>query len=236
MVLPINICLLTKTPACRMTELEIYAKAIETQLNRDVAPVWGLGHCIVEALEVCPAGYWPVTVMDQLDEPDALGYHDDLNGQPYANVAMGPDVSVTLSHEVIEMAIDPSGSRTTIGWVDGKQVNFLVEACDPIEDDSCTYTVYVSGAKVKVSDFCYPAYFQSIKVRGSVYCHSGRLDGPRELHKGGYFSYMNPETQEWFQQDLFTGSRSITQLGRLKMVGRNPRATVDAIARARKGT
>ena len=106
-------------------------------------------------LEDLPIGYWPIVIMDDIHESGAAGIHLDRNGQPFALVTASDrlDVwSLTCSHELIEMLVDPFGNRLVAGdspKADQGRAQFLVEACDPSEDAQFAYTV--NG--VVVSDF-----------------------------------------------------------------------------------
>jgi len=92
-----------------LDQLDQVAQALQIQLDRDFTPVWGV-HAQVQALdtgETVPARAWPMTILNQ---PSAgLGVHLDNNGKPFAEIQGGNDWSITASHELLEMLVDPLG-------------------------------------------------------------------------------------------------------------------------------
>lgn len=164
-------------------------RAIGVQLARDVAPIWGL----VPALEFVPsgvhatAGSMRCTVLDTPDVPGAAGYHDEgSDGLPYIKVftfAGDPPLvgatalSVTLSHEIIELALDPAANL----WADGKDgADYAREGCDAPEAEPYE----IDG--VSVSNFVYPAFFDPNAAQGSKFDHLEKLTAPFETPAGGY--------------------------------------------------
>jgi hypothetical protein len=124
-------------------------------------------------------------IVDDLDQPNALGFHDDALGIVYGRVlAQGPDdTSVTLSHECLEELIDPTcGEWRPMGG--GRLV--ALEICDPVEGDSYTQTVTVLGMerRVRLSNFVLPRWFDAVAL--------GALDAmrvlsePFQMDAGGY--------------------------------------------------
>src|SRR2546423_1383963 len=59
------------------------AAALQKQATRDLAPIWTVAATVsgFANLEDVPLGYWPIMVMD--DVQNAAGYHQDENGQPF---------------------------------------------------------------------------------------------------------------------------------------------------------
>ncbi len=140
--------------------------------------------------------------------PDEGGFHSDKHKQPYSKVVASP-VNTTwttdASHEILEMLVDPYGNRMqssiAIEIVDGQihdgtgQFDYLVEACDPCEDNSYAYTI--NG--VTVSDFITPHYYDPLVTPGTRYSFTGAIKGPRQVLPGGYMSWVNLEMDEWQQ-------------------------------------
>lgn len=138
-----------------------FVAAIQIQVARDFYPLWGLQarlNFIAKGGKPNPANWWMV-VADTSDQAGALGYHSlSSAGQPLgyvfakSDLESGSSVSVTLSHEVLEMLADD-------------QINLMVqldqtrlvayENCDPCESDADGYVI--NG--VVVSDFVLPSYF-----------------------------------------------------------------------------
>lgn len=146
------------------------AVALQTQLVRDVGPVWPYGQGAIVRVGSGPDDVGqaevPARILASLpDAPGAIAYHDDAGGYP--DVFLGLDtcsllteVSSALSHEACEMSADPncdqwvtvpSGIALPDGLTAGQQI--ALEVCDPLQD-----RVYTIG-DVTLSDFCLPAYF-----------------------------------------------------------------------------
>ena len=69
------------------------------------------------ALEDMPMGYWPMVVKDDIGY-NAAGIHLDKDNQPYALISASSTLdewSLTASHELGEMLIDPFGNRLVAG-------------------------------------------------------------------------------------------------------------------------
>src|SRR5207302_3465332 len=83
-----------------------------------------------------PASTW---VMSIVDKPvGGLGIHLDQHHHPYAQIKDTGDWSVTASHEMLEMLVDPLGHTFKHGpdidpASDGHNVGYLVEVGDPCE-------------------------------------------------------------------------------------------------------
>jgi len=87
-------------------------------------------------------------------------------------------VSVTASHELFEMVIDPIANL----WAEAtSRTQYGYEMCDPVEED----TFMVDG--IEMSNFLYPSWFEPFKHRrGTKFDHLGKLKKPFSMTKGGY--------------------------------------------------
>jgi len=136
---------------------------------------------------------WIVDIVDSLDEPGALGYHAD-DGHPYIRVlAQGPDTSITLSHEFLELLGDPTCDR----WVkrpDGSRV--AVEVCDPVEGDHYPVLAEVAGEgrTVEVSNYVLGAWFDPHGT--APFDRLGKLSAPFEMTTGGYMVVLSQDGNE----------------------------------------
>jgi hypothetical protein len=135
--------------------------------------------------------------------------------------------SLTASHEMIEMLVDPFGNRMVAGdspKPDQGRVQFLVEACDPSENATFAYTV--NG--ILVSDFYSPRYFDPVAAPGVRYSFTGALQEPRQVLQGGYLSWLDVASGEWWQETWFGGSGpSFRNLGRLTAENGSFRSQID---------
>jgi hypothetical protein len=138
--------------------------------------------------------------------------------------------SLTASHEAIEMLVDPFGNRMIAGdspKEDQGRVTFLVEPCDPSEDASFAYTV--NG--VLVSDFYTPHFFDPVEASGIRYSYTGAVTRPREVLKGGYLSWLEPESNHFWQEIFFDGSNepSFRDIGPLTEKDESLRTQIDRL-------
>src|SRR5262245_13067116 len=126
-----HVALVVEKSKVKPSEVARVAAALQRQVTRDFAPIWQVKATVDSfvRLEDVPIGYWPVIVMDNVE--DAAGYHDDEDGQPFALVEFERDWPLTASHEVLEMLADPFGRRMVAGEYARRsqgRVTFLVWA------------------------------------------------------------------------------------------------------------
>ena len=208
-----HIALVSRTRHVALSEAAHVAAALQKQIVRDAAPIWGLeaSLSVFASLRDVPIGYWPILIVDDIHDPNAAGFHIDRQGQPFVLVEYGPSWSLTASHESLEMLIDPSGNRQVSGpspSPDQGEVNFLVEICDPSADAQFAYSV--DG--VLLSDFCTPSYFAHAAA-GDRYSFTGAITQPLQVLKNGYLSWHEPRSNSWFQQQFFGSSPRLISLG-----------------------
>jgi hypothetical protein len=178
--------------------------AIATQIQVDVAPAWDRAPATVtfyNNASAVPAGAYGVAIVNTIqDQPQGvLGYHAEDWGlvatQPeFANgaqVLTGDwSVSSTLSHEVLEMFVDPNCNL----WANNGQGSvYSLEVCDPVE--APTYTV--NG--VSVSNFVTPSWFDPLAPATAQFDKLGQVTAPFTIAAGGYMTYAKAgnEQQQW---------------------------------------
>jgi len=198
----INLALVSQTQRVTPTEIKEVAAAVGRQLSRDLAPIWHVRASIdpFYRLEDVPPTYWPILVRDDLPDTGIIGMHLDRRHQPFALVNLSPTWSMTVSHEALEMVVDPWGNRLVPGGSPAQGqglVEFLVEVCDPVGGIENSYTI--NG--YPVSDFYTPHYFDPVASDSVRYSYTGQLARPRSLLQGGYVSWREPESQIWWQWD-----------------------------------
>jgi hypothetical protein len=177
--------------------------ALQKQASRDLGPIWDVSATVdpFDSLGSVPVGTWPIVIGGKVP-PGAGGFHTDNNGQPISLVRASRDINTlcqTCSHEMIEMLVDPFGSRFIAGdspMPDQGRVNFLVEACDPSEAPEFGYTVN----NLLVSDFYTPQYFDPVRSTGVRYSFTGAITEPRQVLQGGYLSWQDPVSKHFFQE------------------------------------
>jgi hypothetical protein len=211
-----QVALVSQTDNISSDDLSMVSAALQKQVTRDVGPVWNIDATVdsFASLDDVPLGYWHVIIEDTIPF-DAQGIHlNEDSGQPYALVAYSDDWSLTTSHEVIEMLVDPSGNRTVASNSpdpDQGRVLILVEACDPSEGSQFGYSV--NG--VLVSDFYTPQFFDPVAVDGVRYSFTGALTEPRQVLDGGYLSWWDPQTKHVFQLFVNGDQQTIEDRGPL---------------------
>lgn len=169
--------------------LEAIAEALTIQIERDLAPAWG-----ITPVPVTVGGNGEaIHFFDTAQSADDDGYHEvDPNGRPYAHVTAafafrhgsgwldGHDaLSATASHEALEMLIDPTAMDYSFN---GERTLWAHEVSDPVQEN--LYSIPVRRQKVPVSDFVLPAFFNAWS--SGPFDHLGVLDSSFSLAKGGY--------------------------------------------------
>ena len=238
-----HVALVSDTPAVSFTDVSSVSAALQKQVTRDFGPLWGVSATVdpFQNLESVPVDYWPVIVKDDISQPGAAGYHTDNNGQPFSLVQADGSWALTASHECLEMLADPFGNRTIAGaappQASGKakklaRVLYLVEVCDPCEDDSLTY----QSNGIAVSDFITPHYYEPSAALGMRYSFGGHIKAPHQVLNGGYVSFGDPTTNQWYQVVVNNRKATTRSLGILNTSGKSIRETIDReVQRLTKG-
>ena len=226
-----HIALVSKTNKIKSGELQQVAAALQKQATRDLGPIWGI-EATVDAftkLKDVPTGYWPIIIREKIDDPSAAGYHSDRYRQPFALVKHDDGWPLTCSHEMCEMLVDPFGSRmVSSGSIKQGQgrVSYLVEVCDPSEDDSFAYSV--NG--IMLSDFYTPHYFDPVTAASIRYSFTGCITKPKQVLKGGYLSWLDPATGKWWQATFFGTQLRVDDItGKMDMLEGSLRSRIDRI-------
>jgi hypothetical protein len=201
------------------------ARAVELQIADHVGPVWGVEATVTpyRRIDDAPDHACPVLVSDRFDFP-SHGVHLDFGMRPLALIKPGDDVSVAISHEILEILVDSNGERTVAApSVKPGQgpVEYLVEICDPPEHESYEHD------GVDVSDFCTPYYYEALPRPGVAYSHTRAITRPLEVLYKGYLSWRDPADGVWWQQRRFDGDDGFTRLGPLDATGTGLRPLID---------
>ena len=180
-----------------------------------------------------PAGSWWLSVLDSSDQAGALGYHDVTNeGLPLGKVFAGTDlehgyqVSVTFSHELLEILVDPEINRCVfLQRKDGSGLIVAYESCDAVEADELGYQI--DG--VQVSDFVTPKWF--MPGFPGPYDFLDRCERPLQLLAGGYISVYDVSRGGGWQQ--VTADQALDLLEEPEVLARS---TARATARPQPGS
>ena len=158
--------------------------ALQKCYDRHFLPVWGFPVKLYNTRKAKPTD-WQFIYMDDADDAKGtFGYHDlTIHGQPVSFVFLRTvlenreTVSLTASHELFEMVIDPIANL----WAEKGGTEFAYEMCDAVEED----VFLVDG--LEMSNFVYPAWFEPFKhPRRTKFDHLGLLKSPFSMTKGGY--------------------------------------------------
>jgi len=164
--------------------------ALQEYVDQHFAPVWHTPVKIIDGKHGVRAqpGHWQLVFLKKNDQEQGikglLGFHDlTEHGQPLAKVFVDEvernheQVSVTASHELGEMLVDP--------WIHmgvrGPDENswYAYETSDAVEVGP---TVDVRG--LPMSNFVYPEWFGAFP--GPKFDHRGQCTRPFEIMEGGF--------------------------------------------------
>jgi hypothetical protein len=217
-----HVAIISLTREIPMRSILQATAAVQKQITRDFTPFWGLTATVdaFEDLDSVPSDYHHVVLFTDPDELTAeleprIGdryaseliddfERDQLSGlhlntftrQPFALVQASDSWSVSLSHEIIEMIIDPFGNRLIAAahpFDPDVRVKYLLEICDP-----CQAMWYpVNG--VPVSDFYTPRYLDPVGVDSSRYSFTGAIERPQQILDEGYVSWIDPADSGLYQ-------------------------------------
>ena len=166
--------------------------ALQRQVTRDFEPAWGIGATIVyaEEGEKYPDAY-RINIRATAKEEDKgyLGYHFSDNGYPVATIFAEEDlkddktISDTLSHEVLEMLVDPACNLYAHRPAGGRRPprGYFFEVCDAVQ----AHKYKIGGHPV--CNFVYPEWFEhTLKEGRRRFDHLEKLKEPFEVLEGCY--------------------------------------------------
>jgi hypothetical protein len=159
---------------------------MQVYVDEHIVPRWATPATLQKSTDYIK-GAWALVFLDNADVAGALAYHDlTADGLPLSKVfvktttANGELVSVSASHELVEMLVDPAINMMSTGPLNSRLV-YSYEAADPVEAESFA----VNG--IQMSNFVYPSYFEAFRKTGSVkFDEMGLITKPFEILTGGY--------------------------------------------------
>lgn len=184
--------------------------AVAAQVSNHVNPAWSLSGITVNyasSPQQVSKDAWALALLDDPDQADALGYHEEdagiISGKVFARPSLqngskaftGPyAISTTLSHEVLEVLMDPFTTEWCLAGVDSRNNGTFVakEVCDPVE--SQFYVVKVGQTSVNVSDFVIPAWFDP-QTKSPYTNILKTVTKPFAMAKGGYMVLWDKKGQ-----------------------------------------
>jgi hypothetical protein len=204
----IKIAFINESTDVSDAEVAPVVTALQRQVREHFAPAWGVDADLrfVPRGQQPHAGEWWLVILDNADQAGALGYHDVTSeglplGKVFARTTRmdGGEWTVTASHELLEMLGDPEINLTVFVQNSGHSGRlYAYEVCDACEDDSFGYTI----DQVLVSDFVYPAWFESFRKSHSTrFDYQNQIAKPLELLTGGYIGYFDVSAGSGWQQE-----------------------------------
>ena len=152
----------------------------------------------------------------------AIGGKGSAIGKAFAgtDLQIGQSWTVTASHEFLEMLGDPDIDLTV--FVQDSNTSgtlYAYEVCDACEADQ--YGYQIDG--VLVSDFVYPAWFESFRSAGSTqFDKQNQITQPLQLLAGGYIGVFDVTAGTGWQQRQPQGA-ALASLQRPRLGSRRER-------------
>jgi hypothetical protein len=180
-------------------EISAAIAAVQTQVALDFIPAWG---------SPAPTTYRLVFLDEDPSVPGALGYHDLEGDVPVSYILCktakddGVSVSSVLSHEVLEMIVDPITTRVIMEDAvgDGKTFTlYMAEVCDAVEQDLYT----ING--VQVSNFVLPAWFDPENKTGPFDFRKKLTKALQLLPGGSYIAFLQGNSPTGWNQKQARG-------------------------------
>jgi len=224
------IAVLNKSTLVANNDVSEMTQAVHEQVRMDAAPHWDRAPAAIVFYtdpDLVPADAHGITIVDAIqDQPKGvLGFHTEgPGGKIWGVVAAKPaldhggrattgdwSVSSLLSHEVLEMFVDPNCNL----WADdAKGSVYSLEVCDPVE--APTYTV----RGISVCNFVTPAWFDPRARATAQFDKLGELSAAFSIARGGYVVYESAgEVHQQFGHD-FPDWRKKAKSGQLARGGR----------------
>jgi hypothetical protein len=190
-----QVAIVNASTVCSDEEVATITAALQHQVDHDFRPTWGIAAELTAVPKDTPppADAWVLAILDDSDQARALGYHDLTPellpaGKVFAksDQEFGAAVSVTASHELLEMLGDPFVNTSALDPKTGRLCAY--ESSDAVEADELGYEI--DG--VLVSDFVLPQYFDPEHAgKGKPLSFKGNVDEPFSLAKGGYMNFLD---------------------------------------------
>jgi len=202
----IRIAIINSSTVVKDDEVMRAMPALQKQISRDFVPHWGVDAelSFVHNNRQRAKAQWWLVIVDNSDQASVLGYHEMTSeGLPMGTVFAGRDKlvgahwTVTASHELLEMLVDPAINLSAFVQTDANAGTFFAyEVCDPCQSESYAYEI----DRVLVSNFLYPEWFESFLKGGTRFDHSGKIKAALELLPGGFISVLKiPSGLGWYQ-------------------------------------
>jgi hypothetical protein len=209
--------------------------ALQQQVRADFAPVWGTDADLtfIARGQGPPSDVWWLVLVDTADAANAGGYHDlTSEGLPLGKVFVkteqdgGYHWTAAASRELLEMLGDPDLNLWAFPRPDYKADRlYAYETCDACAADELGYPI--DGTLV--SDFLYPAWFESFRVRGPAqFDRQRRIERPFQILRGGCALVYDVQTGTGYHQ-LFGDEAAAGPHQRPRVGSRHERRTTERL-------
>jgi hypothetical protein len=199
-----RVAVLNHTTLLPEDEIQAGVKALQIQVHRDLAPIWGVDADLtyIPSRAAPPVNSWWLELLDNTDQTAALGYHDVTPaGLPLGKVFLKEiqDASgrwtLIASHELMSMLVNPRVNLGVFVVQGRKDLFYAYEISDPCQSEEAGYTI----DNVLVSDFVFPAWFEPTRVPESTqFDFTHHIRRPLEILSGGYVMVYEPKGEgEW---------------------------------------
>jgi hypothetical protein len=165
---------------------------LQRQITEHFQPAWGTGAQLIFAEHAVPKDAYQIIIHDKArvkDDEGYLGYHFSPEGYPIASIFALDDmnedgtISDTLSHEILEMLVDPACNLYAHRPAQGKRPGrgYFYEVCDPVQ----AHKYEIDG--ILVTNFVYPEWYECIwKPESRKFDYLGKVKRPFQVMAGGY--------------------------------------------------
>jgi hypothetical protein len=180
-------------------DLRAFVTAAQRFVDEHLGPVWGVA-ARLKVRRKTRRGCWALVFVDTERQASDDGWHDVTNdGLPLAKVflrvidsqidqnepraharAFKDEVTLTATHEIAEMLVDPAVTLCVqrVGYG-----VYSLEVADPVEEDG----FQIGG--FKMTDFVYPAWYEQFhRPDSTVFDHCGKCRRPFHVLGTGYAS------------------------------------------------
>lgn len=210
-----QIALVTHSKKVTDYHLAFIAEAVNAQVV-ECARAWGAEPTPVtfysSARDLPARNCRIMDVVDAIDVPGAAGYHTSDAGIVYGRVLARSflDTGITISHEALEMLIDPSAAEWR-AMPDGFAV--AKEVCDPVQGDVYPASIDMAGVQEQLllSNYVYPRWFTP-GATGQL-DRLGRVGEAFGMTAGGYMIVRDPSGKQGNRWARFGGDRARAELG-----------------------
>jgi hypothetical protein len=176
--------------ALRVNAWDAQAREFAARWNVEYKPV--VLYATPDDLPTDTGEFQLLTIEDDIEAPNAEGFHDDQLGVIFARV-LPENNCEAAPHEILEMMADATCDQyRDIGDGSGRQI--ALEVCDPVEEDSYPQSASIGDQPpqdVPITNYVLPSYFDP---KGTApFDRMGKLSAPFSMDAGAYQIIREPD-------------------------------------------